>query len=94
MNLLLAPSGARVILVESGEIAIVALVQRLILHHGDAGRSHLLERQRQCVLRALVMVLERLTPQSILAREIATGVPIIYRLNDDATVASKLDLAA
>lgn len=39
------------------------------------------------------MVLERLTPQSILAREIATGVPI-YRLNDDATVASKLDLAA
>ena len=45
-------------------------------------------------LRALVMVLERLTPQSILAREIATGVPIIYRLNDDATVASKLDLAA
>ena len=45
-------------------------------------------------LRALVMVLERLSPEGILAREIATGVPIIYRLNADATVASKLDLAA
>jgi 2,3-bisphosphoglycerate-dependent phosphoglycerate mutase len=45
-------------------------------------------------LRALVMVLERLSPDGILKREIATGVPIIYRLNADATVASKLDLAA
>jgi 2,3-bisphosphoglycerate-dependent phosphoglycerate mutase len=45
-------------------------------------------------LRALVMVLERLSPEGILAREIATGVPIIYRLNADATVASKIDLAA
>ena len=45
-------------------------------------------------LRALVMVLERLSPEGILKREIATGVPIIYRLNTDATVASKLDLAA
>jgi 2,3-bisphosphoglycerate-dependent phosphoglycerate mutase len=45
-------------------------------------------------LRALVMVLERLSPEGILKREIATGVPIIYRLNADATVSSKLDLAA
>jgi 2,3-bisphosphoglycerate-dependent phosphoglycerate mutase len=45
-------------------------------------------------LRALVMVLERLSPEGILKREIATGVPIIYRLNADTTVASKLDLAA
>ncbi|WP_407177735.1 2,3-bisphosphoglycerate-dependent phosphoglycerate mutase [Bradyrhizobium sp. STM 3562] len=45
-------------------------------------------------LRALIMVLERLTPEGILKRELATGVPIIYRLNADATVASKLDLAA
>jgi 2,3-bisphosphoglycerate-dependent phosphoglycerate mutase len=44
-------------------------------------------------LRALIMVLEKLTPESILKRELATGVPIIYRLNGDATVASKLDLA-
>ncbi|NWG26004.1 MAG: 2,3-bisphosphoglycerate-dependent phosphoglycerate mutase [Pseudorhodoplanes sp.] len=45
-------------------------------------------------LRALVMVLERLSPEGILKRELATGVPIVYRLNADATVASKLDLAA
>ncbi|MBR0698560.1 2,3-bisphosphoglycerate-dependent phosphoglycerate mutase [Bradyrhizobium diazoefficiens] len=44
-------------------------------------------------LRALIMVLEKLSPESILKRELATGVPIIYRLNADSTVASKLDLA-
>jgi len=44
-------------------------------------------------LRALIMVLEKLSPEGILARELATGVPIIYRLNADSTVASKLDLA-
>ena len=45
-------------------------------------------------LRALIMVLEKLSPKEILARELATGAPVIYRLNADATVASKLDLAA
>ncbi len=44
-------------------------------------------------LRALIMVLDKLTPEGIVKRELATGVPIIYRLNADATVASKLDLA-
>ena len=45
-------------------------------------------------LRALIMVLERLTPAAILKRELGTGVPIVYRLNADSTVASQLDLAA
>jgi 2,3-bisphosphoglycerate-dependent phosphoglycerate mutase len=45
-------------------------------------------------LRALIMVLERLTPDQILKRELGTGVPIIYHLNADSTVASHLDLAA
>ena len=45
-------------------------------------------------LRALIMVLEKLSPEGILKRELATGVPIIYHLNADSTVASKLDLAA
>ena len=45
-------------------------------------------------LRALIMVLEKLTPEQILKRELATGVPIIYRLNADSTVATKLDLAS
>jgi len=45
-------------------------------------------------LRALVMVLERLDTKAILDRELATGVPLIYHLNADSTVASKIDLAA
>ena len=45
-------------------------------------------------LRALIMVLERLTPEQILKRELGTGVPIVYRLNADSTVESQLDLAA
>jgi 2,3-bisphosphoglycerate-dependent phosphoglycerate mutase len=45
-------------------------------------------------LRALVMVLERLSPAEIVAREIATGVPLVYRLNADSTVAERKDLAA
>ena len=45
-------------------------------------------------LRALIMVLERLSPKEIVSREIATGVPLIYRLNADSTVAEKRDLAA
>lgn len=39
-------------------------------------------------LRALVMALEGLSPEEILKREIATGVPIIYKLNANGTVAS------
>ena len=45
-------------------------------------------------LRALVMVLERLSTSDILKREIGTGVPLIYRLRTDSTVADKFDLAA
>jgi 2,3-bisphosphoglycerate-dependent phosphoglycerate mutase len=45
-------------------------------------------------LRALVMVLEHLSPEQIVGREIATGVPMIYRLNADSTVAQKEELAA
>jgi 2,3-bisphosphoglycerate-dependent phosphoglycerate mutase len=44
-------------------------------------------------LRALVMVLERLSPEKIVGREIATGVPLIYRLNADSTVAQMKELA-
>jgi 2,3-bisphosphoglycerate-dependent phosphoglycerate mutase len=40
-------------------------------------------------LRALVMVLDRLTPATIPSMELATGVPIVYRLNADSTVESK-----
>ncbi|HEX3163017.1 MAG TPA: 2,3-bisphosphoglycerate-dependent phosphoglycerate mutase [Pseudolabrys sp.] len=45
-------------------------------------------------LRALVMVLDKHSPETITKLNLDTGVPMIYRLNADSTVASKLDLAA
>jgi 2,3-bisphosphoglycerate-dependent phosphoglycerate mutase len=40
-------------------------------------------------LRALVMVLDRLTPDTIPSMELATGLPLVYRLKPDTTVADK-----
>ncbi|SFV07469.1 2,3-bisphosphoglycerate-dependent phosphoglycerate mutase [Methylobacterium sp. 174MFSha1.1] len=40
-------------------------------------------------LRALVMVLDGLTTETIPGLELHTGVPLVYRLKDDTTVASK-----
>src|SRR6201992_2224832 len=40
--------------------------------------------------RALVMVLDKLTPQTIPSMELDTGVPLVYRLNADSTVTSKV----
>jgi 2,3-bisphosphoglycerate-dependent phosphoglycerate mutase len=40
------------------------------------------------------MVLDHLSPQEIVKREIATGVPLIYRLNPDSTVAERKVMAA
>ena len=44
-------------------------------------------------LRALVMHLEGLTPEQILKRELATGVPLVYRLTSDGKVESLKELA-
>jgi 2,3-bisphosphoglycerate-dependent phosphoglycerate mutase len=40
-------------------------------------------------LRALIMALDGLTQEEIVKLELATGVPIVYTLNADSTVASK-----
>jgi len=40
-------------------------------------------------LRALLMVLERATPETIPGIELATGIPVVYRLRADSTVESK-----
>jgi 2,3-bisphosphoglycerate-dependent phosphoglycerate mutase len=44
-------------------------------------------------LRALIMAMEGLSGEAIIARELATGVPIVYRLNADSTIASRQELA-
>jgi 2,3-bisphosphoglycerate-dependent phosphoglycerate mutase len=43
-------------------------------------------------LRALIMRLEKLSGEAIVKRELATGVPMVYRLNADGSVASRRDL--
>ncbi|WP_413710719.1 2,3-bisphosphoglycerate-dependent phosphoglycerate mutase [Rhizobium sp. Rhizsp82] len=40
-------------------------------------------------LRSLVMVLDRLTREQVLELNLATGVPMVYKLKADSTVASK-----
>ncbi len=43
-------------------------------------------------LRAMVMALDGLTGEEIVGQEIATGVPIVYELNADTTVKTKMVL--
>lgn len=43
-------------------------------------------------LRALIMTLERLTPEELLERELFTGAPIIYEMRADSTIESWRDL--
>lgn len=45
-------------------------------------------------LRSIIMDLEELSGEEIVARELATGSPIIYRLDADGRIAEKRDLAA
>jgi 2,3-bisphosphoglycerate-dependent phosphoglycerate mutase len=45
-------------------------------------------------LRSIIMDLEGLSGEEIVARELATGAPIIYRLDADGRIAEKCDLAA
>ncbi|MCO5161266.1 MAG: 2,3-bisphosphoglycerate-dependent phosphoglycerate mutase [Mesorhizobium sp.] len=40
-------------------------------------------------LRALIMALDGLTGEEVVKMELATGIPVVYRLNADSTVASK-----
>ncbi len=40
-------------------------------------------------LRALLIVLDRMTPQSIAETELATGIVLLYRLREDSTIEAK-----
>jgi 2,3-bisphosphoglycerate-dependent phosphoglycerate mutase len=44
-------------------------------------------------LRALIMALDGLTPDEVVRLDLATGVPVVYRLNADSTVEEKQTLA-
>lgn len=45
-------------------------------------------------LRAMIMILERLTGEEILQRELATGAPIVFRLGADGKSIDRKDLVA
>jgi 2,3-bisphosphoglycerate-dependent phosphoglycerate mutase len=45
-------------------------------------------------LRSLIMQLDQLDPDEVMEVELGTGLPLVYRLNADGTVAEKRDLAA
>jgi 2,3-bisphosphoglycerate-dependent phosphoglycerate mutase len=66
--------------------------ERVIWPELRAGRNVLVSAHGNS-LRSIVMKLDRLTEQQILALELATGVPILYRLNEDGSVAEKRILA-
>jgi len=77
----LKDTAARVLPYYEAEIwpAVTAGRNVLVAAHGNS-------------LRALIMRLERLTGEQIVARELATGVPIVYRLNPDGTVLERKDI--
>ena len=52
MHLLFTPFFARIVLVEAGQVAIVALIERLILDHGQIGLPDFVEDDAVRVLRA------------------------------------------
>jgi 2,3-bisphosphoglycerate-dependent phosphoglycerate mutase len=63
-----------------------------ILPHVLSGRTTLVTAHGNS-LRALIMTLERLTPDQLLKRELFTGAPVIYEMNPDSTIASFRDVA-
>jgi 2,3-bisphosphoglycerate-dependent phosphoglycerate mutase len=78
----LKDTAARVLPYYDAAIAPELLAGRnvLVVAHGNS-------------LRALIMRLERLSGEEIVKRELGTGVPLVYRLKSDGTMATRRDLA-
>lgn len=64
-----------------------------ILPHLKAGKSVMVSAHGNS-LRALIMKLDGLSREEITELNLATGAPLIYRINADGSVAGKRDLAA
>lgn len=73
--------------------------ERVLPYYREEILPRVLEGKRTLVsahgnsLRSLIMELEDLTPEEILKRELGTGTPIVYRLNENGGVVSVQDLA-
>jgi 2,3-bisphosphoglycerate-dependent phosphoglycerate mutase len=74
--------------------------ERVLPYYEENILPHVLEGKKTIVsahgnsLRALIMQLEGLGPDKILEREVGTGVPIIYRLDEAGKVIDVQDMAA
>jgi 2,3-bisphosphoglycerate-dependent phosphoglycerate mutase len=67
---------------------VIPFFQDRIVPHLKAGK-HVLIAAHGNSLRALIMHLEKMTPQEILAYELETGIPIQYRLDENQNVLAK-----
>jgi 2,3-bisphosphoglycerate-dependent phosphoglycerate mutase len=72
---------------------VIPFYQKRIIPEVNRGKNVLVVAHGNS-LRALIMQLDKLSPDEVIELEIATGVPLIYRLNADGSVAEKRDLAA
>ncbi len=72
---------------------VLPYFDEIILPHAKAGGNVIIVAHGNS-LRALIMRLEGLSPAQILEVNLATGAPLIYRLNAEGGVALKRDLAA
>jgi 2,3-bisphosphoglycerate-dependent phosphoglycerate mutase len=72
---------------------VVPFFEKRIAPELRAGRSVLVVAHGNS-LRSLIMQLDRLTPEQVMELSLGTGVPLIYRFNEDGSVAEKRDLAA
>ena len=70
----------------------VPYFEKHILPKVEAGENVLVSAHGNS-LRAIIMWLEKLTPEQVLKLELATGVPILYELNDKGEIVRKEVLA-
>ena len=87
----IAPPGGESLKDTAGRV--IPFFEKRIAPELRAGKSVLVVAHGNS-LRSLIMQLDRLTPEEVMEVQLATGVPLIYRLNADGTVAEKRDLAA
>ena len=87
----IAPPGGE--LLKDTAARVVPFFEKWIVPELQEGKSVIVVAHGNS-LRSLIMELDRLSPDEVMQVELATGMPLIYRLNADGTVAEKRDLAA
>jgi 2,3-bisphosphoglycerate-dependent phosphoglycerate mutase len=74
-------------------LRVVPFYERWILPELQKGKSVIVVAHGNS-LRSLIMELDRLTPDEVMQVELGTGMPLVYKFNEDGTVADKSALAA